>query len=69
MKADDLPRLRALRDALGKARVSGEVLHVDGGAVSVKLLMLTATWTLLTWALSDSPEEVDLDPLKRGARG
>jgi len=62
---DDLPRLRALRDALRKTRVAGEVLHVDGGAVSVKLVMLAATWTLLAWAVSDSPEGVELDPLNR----
>lgn len=65
MAGDDLSRLRALRDALRKTRVVGEVLRVKGGQVSVKLVMSVATWPLLAWAVSDSPEAVDTDPLKR----
>ncbi len=63
-KADDLPRLRALRGALRKTQVVGEVLKVPGAKVSVKLVMPAGTWPLLAWAVSDSPEEMDMDPLK-----
>lgn len=63
---DDLPRLRALRDALRKtASIDGEILHVTGGGVSVKLVMSAPTWALLAWAVSDSPEGLELEPLRR----
>lgn len=60
-------RLLALRDALRKTRVVGEVLRVPGACISVKLVMPAAAWPLLAWAVSDSPEGVELDPLKREA--
>ena len=65
MTADETARLRALRDALSRCEVSGEVMRVKGGMVSVKLVMSVATWPLLAWAVSDSTEEVDMDPLER----
>ena len=67
MKADDIPRLRALRNALRKTRVVGEVLSVKGARVSVKLVLPAAAWPLLAWAVSNSPEGMDMDPLKREA--
>ena len=65
MTEDDLPRLRVLRGALRKTRVVGEVLKVSGCGVSGTLVMPAAMWPLLAWAVSDSPEGVEVDPLKR----
>ena len=64
MTADEIPRLQALRDALRKTRVSGEILRVKGACVSVKLIVPVTAWPLLAWAVSDSSEGVDMDPLK-----
>ena len=65
MTDDEITRLKALRDALRKTRVSGEILRVKGACVSVKLILPAAAWALLAWAVSDSPEGVEMDPLKR----
>lgn len=62
---DELDRLRGLRDALRKTRVAGEVLRVEGACVSVKLILPVSAWPLLAWAVSDSPEMMENEPLRR----
>jgi hypothetical protein len=64
---DDLRRLEALREALRGARILSRATH-PGGLVAVNLLLSAQAFTGLAWAVSDSTETPQRDPLQRERR-
>ncbi|MCH7692702.1 MAG: hypothetical protein IIC54_10565 [Proteobacteria bacterium] len=67
MATVDLRRLEALREALRGARILSRATH-PGGLVAVNLLLSAQAFTGLAWAVSDSTETLQRDPLQRERR-
>lgn len=65
MTDDELTRLESLRDALRKSEMVGGPIPYPGNRVDITIAMSRETLPLLMWAVSDSPEGVEREPLGR----
>ncbi len=66
-KAEELRRLEALREALRGAHILSRTTH-PGGLVAIRLLLSAQAFSALAWAVSDSTETPQRDPLQRERR-
>lgn len=67
MATVDIRRLEVLREALRSARILSRATR-PGGLVAVTLLLSAQAFTGLAWAVSDSTETLQRDPLQRERR-
>ncbi len=67
MTTDELRRLEILREALRGAHIIGRTAH-SGGLVTINLLLSAQAFSELAWAVSDSTETLQRDPLQRERR-
>ena len=66
-KAEELRRLEALREALRGTHILSRTTH-PGGLVAIRLLLSAQAFSELAWAVSDSTETPQRDPLQRERR-
>ncbi len=67
MNTDELDRLKALREALRGTHILSRTTH-PGGLVAIRLLLSAQAFSELAWAVSDSTETPQRDPLQRERR-